>query len=180
MKYTRSTFFSNAFILTVYLMAGCYYTPERNVSSYNKYKFDDKVIEKLSLYDSLVFAIVQNISSFQQSANLNDSYQAYRYLPGSRETDVYKDLPRNIGLSIDYYYKKLGSNFIYGFDVFKDSSIKIYVRTYRSAADATVIEENLSYYTGKYEMRKREYPDRDTVLTNHWQYWTRFRKQGLF
>ncbi len=164
----------------MYTIVSCHSNTGKPVSAYNNYTFDNKVIEKLPVYDSLAISILEKITLFQQSVTLNESYRAYRYLPTSKETDVFKELPQNAGSKIDYYYKKLGRDFIYGFDIFKDSSIKIYVRTYQSTTDPIDIEENLSYYPGENKMRKREYPDKDTALTKHWQYWTRFNKRSIF
>ena len=97
-----------------------------------------------------------------------------------QETEVFKRLPPKAGVDIDPYFTKPGKNFIYGFDVFKDSTIKIYIRSSTSDTAQLDIEENLSYYPAGSNMRRREFPVKDTILNKHWQYWARFSKQRLF
>lgn len=148
-----------------------------NVSS--KYKFDQQVIEKIPLYDSLASAILEKHSFFEQQINQKDSYRAYKYIPSSDEPDVFKKLPPEIAPKIDKFFNRLGRDFIDGFDVFKDSTIKIRIR-YRLSENSPVdIEENLSYFPTTIKIQHKEMPVRDTILNTHWQYWVRFNKQGL-
>jgi hypothetical protein len=171
---------SLSILLFLYLLTGCH-TGSVEVSVVDKsYKFDPKVIEKLPIYDSLASAILEKFFIFQQYINENDSYRAYKYMPGSDQADVFKKLPQEIAPKIDHYFTKLGKDCIYGFDVFKDSTIKIYIRTSISQESQADIEENLSYYPVRSNTRRRELPIKDTILNEHWQYWTRFNKRGLF
>jgi hypothetical protein len=101
-------------------------------------------------------------------------------LPLSDQDDVFKKLQPEVAPSIEPYFIKLEKDFIYGFDVFKDSTIKIYIRKSPSEKSQVDIEENLSYYPVRSNMRRREFPDKDTILNEHWQYWSRFNKRGLF
>jgi len=166
--------------LFLYLATGCHLDSEKVSADYKSYKFDPKVIERLPLYDSLVSAILEKSLFFQQHINENDSYCAYKYMPLSDQTDVFKKLPQEVAPKIDLYFTKLGKDFIYGFDVFKDSTIKIYIRNSPSEELQVDIEENLSYYPVRSNIRRRELPIKDTILNEHWQYWTRFNKRGLF
>lgn len=149
-------------------------------AKYKSYKFDSAVIEKLPIYDSLAYAILEKLSFFQQHINEKDSYRGYRYLPGSDREDVSRKLPEDVAIGIEPYFTQLGKNFIYGFDVFKDSTIKIYIRNSQSQGSPIEMEENLSYYPVKSRIRRREYPVRDTILNEHWQYWVRFSEWSLF
>ena len=101
-------------------------------------------------------------------------------MPLSDQADVFKKLPQEVAPKIDHYFTKLGKDFIYGFDVFKDSTIKIYVRSSPLEKSQVDIEENLSYYPMRSNIRPREFPIKDTMLNEHWQYWSRFSKRGLF
>jgi hypothetical protein len=138
------------------------------------------VIEKLPVYDSLVSAILGNFASFKKLINENDSYRAYKYMPLSNEADVLTKIPQDADSRIARYYDKLGKNFIYGFDVFRDSTIKIYIRTIPSKRSQIDIEENLSYYPAGNKIQRRQFPVKDTILNKHWQYWTIFNKGSLF
>jgi hypothetical protein len=169
-----------AIFLFLYLATGCHLDSEKVSADYTSYKFDPKVIEKLPIYDSLVSAILENALFFQQHINENDSYRAYKYMPLSDQTDVFRKLPQEVAPKIDPYFTQLGKDFIYGFDVFKDSTIKIYIRNHPSEELQADIEENLSYYPVRSNIRRRELPVKDTILNEHWQYWTRFNKRGLF
>jgi hypothetical protein len=164
----------------LYLSTGCQSEPEEVSAVYKSYKFDPKVIEKLPVYDSLASAILEKFPFFQQHINENDSYRAYKYMPGSDQADVFRKLPQEAAPKIDHYFTKLGKDFIYGFDVFKDSTIKIYIRNSPSEESQVDIEENLSYYPVTTKIQRRELPVKDTLLNNHVQYWIRFNKRRLF
>lgn len=166
-------------LLFLYPATGCHLDSEDVSAVYKSYKFDPKVIEKLPIYDSLASAILEKFPFFQQHINENDSYHAYKYMPLSDQADVFKKLPEEVAPRIDHYFTKLGKDFIYGFDVFKDSTIKIYIRRSPSEKSEVDIEENLSYYPVRSNMRRREFPVKDTILNEHWQYWSRFNKRGL-
>lgn len=153
--------------------------PEENYN-YGHYSFDPEVIEKIPSYDSLVIAIIHNYPALQQHINMESSYKAFRYMPASDDKEIFNRLPAGTGPDIDHYYKKLGKGFIDGFDLFKDSSIKIYVRNRPSDSTSLNVEENLSYYPSGKNYKKREFPARDTILSKHWQYWVNFYKPALF
>ena len=181
MLYYFRTFLTRlSLLLFLYLTTGCHLDSEKISPDYNNYKFDPLVIEKLPAYDSLVSAILEKFPFFQKHINEKDSYRAYKYMPLSNEDDVFKKLPQGIGTKIDQCFTKLGKDFICGFDVFKDSTIKIYIRNVPSETSQIDIEENLSYYPGGSNIRRREFPIKDTILNKHWQYLIRFNKRGLF
>ena len=172
--------FTRLFLFILLAVIGCNSGDDHVLHTYNTYKFDQKVIDKLPVYDSLVHAILEKINIFKSSIDGNDAYQAFRYMPASIEPEVFKRLPQEIGPGIDGYFAELGKDFIYGFDVFKDSTIKIYVRSQTITNGSVIIEENLSYYPAGSNQRQREYPVKDTILSKHWQYWARISKESLF
>ena len=175
------TFSTRLFLLLfIYAAAGCSSKADKIIPAYTNYTFDPKVIEKLPVYDSLALAILEKMNVFQKNINKDDSYQAFRYMPASNEREVFKKLPGEVGGHIDQYINQLGKDFIYGFDIFKDSTIKIYIRRKTIATSKVEIEENLSYYPVAVNIKHRDYPDKDTILNMHWQYWTRFDTPGLF
>jgi hypothetical protein len=171
---------SFAILLFLYLLAGCHSASEEVSAVDKSYKFDPKVIEKLPVYDSLASAILEKFPFFLEHSNENDSYRAYKYMPGSDQSDVFTKLPQEVAPKIDHYFTKLGKDFISGFDVFKDSTIKIYIRMSAAEESQGDIEENLSYYPVTSNIRRRELPVKDTLLNKHWQYWIRLNKRRLF
>jgi hypothetical protein len=169
-----------ALVLFLYLSIGCNEDSTYVDADYKSYQFDLKVIERLPMYDSVAFAILENIPVFHQYITEDDSYRAYKYMPSSEQPEVFKKLPVEVAPKIDRYLTMLGKDFIYGFDVFKDSTIKIYVRSQTSVETQITIEENLSYFHSTKNIKKREKPIKDTILNEHWQYWTRIQKRSLF
>jgi hypothetical protein len=168
----------SSLLLVLFVAAGCK-TENEALTAYKNYTFDTAVINKLPLYDSLASAILKKIQLIHAHINDNDAYHAFRYMPASSEAEVFKKLPPELGTDIDRYFNKPGKDFIYAFDVFKDSTIKIYVRS-RTLETKVDMEENLSYYPVGKNIRKREYPVKDTILNTHWQYWVRFDNPGFF
>jgi hypothetical protein len=160
-------------------VAGCDEGEKEITAELNDHKFDQQVIDKLPLYDSLVATIIANFPSFQKYIKDEDSYRSFRYMPTSEDPDVFIKLPPAAALKIDPIYNSLGKDFIYGFDIFKDSSVKINVRTRFSAGSKIDIQENLSYYPHG-NFRDREFPEKDTILNKNWQYWARFDQRGVF
>lgn len=174
-----SRFFTGSSLLLLLFTTGCKTKSDSIIPAFNDYKFDTRVIEKLPLYDSLAAAISGKIQLFHKHIDADASYQAFRYMPASTEDEVFKILPPDIGIDMDQYFNKLGKDFIIAFDVFKDSSIKIYIRRSTSKAEVDMME-NLSYFPGNAKIHRRDYPIKDTVLNPHWLYWVRFDKGGLF
>jgi len=179
MQYLFRNFLTSFFLLLfLFTVAGCDSGEKAVKEEYTNYKFDQLVIDKLPLYDSLVSAIIENFPSFEKFIKDGDSYRSFRYIPASEDPDVFIKLPPAAAPKVTPYYTRLGKD-IYGFDVFKDSSIKIYVRTTRSPGSEVDIVEILSYYS-KGNIRNRVFPEKDTTLNKNWQYWARFDKRGLF
>ncbi len=168
-----------ALLFSFCFIVGCHSDSGEVSSLYNQYRFDPNVIEKLPLYDSLVSAILEKSSFFKQSIDEKSSYRAYKYRPLSDDADAVKELPQEVAAKINLYYNKLGNNFIYGFDVFKDSTIKIGIRRNESNTSSVNILEYLSYYPLGTNIQKREFPVKDTILNEHWQYWVFFDKPRL-
>ncbi len=160
--------------------SACNSERDKIAPAFDNYKFDERVIEKLPLYDSLTAGILKEINLFLDIIDTTEPYQAFRYMPEANELEVFKKLPDTIKTGIDNHFAKIGKNFIYGFDVFKDSSIKIYIRVKTIDSSAITIEENLSCFPKGNSNKEREYPIKDTILNTHWQYWTRFSKEGIF
>ncbi len=167
-------------LLLLCLATACQQNSDQVLPAFNSYKFDARVIEQLPVYDSLVSAITEKLSLFKQNIDKNDAYQVYRYTPESYEPGTFQKILKEPGPKIDYYFAKLGKGFIYRFDVFTDSTVKIYIRNWRDETTGLDMEENLSYYPKAGPMQPRTFPSKDTVLTKHWQYWMRVNQGRLF
>lgn len=172
-----SAFFSLLCFLC--LSIGCNLDSKEIKPAYQRYKFDTGILNKIPIYDSLASAILAHFSFFQKHINEQDSYRSYKYRPAPGEADVYNHFPPGITPKINQYYSRLGKGFIYGFDVFSDSSIKIYVKKKHLDTLQIDILENLSYYPSGSKMQARAFPVKDTILNEHWQYWIFFHKPRL-
>ncbi len=176
LRFFSISFFSVSLLLLI--AAGCK-TENKALTAYKNHTFDTSVISKLPLYDSLASAILEKMALIHQHIHADDAYHAFRYMPASGEAEVFKKLPADLGTDIGRHYSQLGMDFIYAFDVFKDSSIKIYVR--KRILDTEVdFQENLSYYPSGKNIQPREYPAKDSILNRHWQYWARFDNPEFF
>jgi hypothetical protein len=146
-------------------------------AEFNNYKFDKGVIDKLPFYDSLVNVLLENFASIRP--HIKDQSQ-YGYMPAEDGNELYKVLPKPAADEVKLYLTQLGTNNIYGFDVFKDSTIRIHIRQIYSQADHLFIREKLSFYPTGTKIRQREFPIKDTILNQHWQYWIVFDEQEFF
>lgn len=160
----------------IVFISGCVSGPEDMIKAFEDHRFDTSVINKIPAYDSFVRTVLANYRSFEDHFDNNVSYKAFRYIPASTNREIFHKLPEGIKVNVDSFFRAIGNRFIYGFDLFRDSSIKIYIRTGRASQKNILIEENLSYYPAS-SIRHREYPDKDSILNEHWQYWARFSKE---
>lgn len=162
----------------MFTVTGCK-TENKALMAYKSYTFDTAVIGRLPLYDSLVLAISAKLPLIYKHIHDNDSYHAFRYMPASKDAEVFTKLPTELGMDIDRCFSKIGVDNIYAFDIFKDSTIKIYIRT-RVLKSKVNMLEILSYFPEGKNIQHREYPEKDTILNSHWQYRARFDNPGLF
>jgi len=159
----------------MWLVAGC--SNDDLTSKFNNHKFDQGVIDKLPVYDSLANVLLENFPSIRQRIKV-ESY--YSYWPAEHVNDLYKVLPKPGADKVKQYLNQLGAGYIYGFDVYKDSTIKIHLKEIYFQADHLHIREKLSFYPTGTNIRKREFPIKDTILNKNWQYWISFDKQEFF
>ena len=175
----RQILTSFSLVSFMFLLPGCDTGTKAVKAEYDNYRFDQQVIDKLPLYDSLVMAIKANFPAFNRFIKDDDSYRAFRYRPASDDPEVFIKLPPAAVPGVTPCYNRLGKDFIFGFDVFKDSSVKILVRKKRSPGTEVDITEYLSYYN-RGNIRDRVFPEKDSTLNKNWQYWAWFGKQFLF
>jgi hypothetical protein len=136
------------------------------------------VIAKLSVYDSLGRSILKHYTAIYKPTKGEPSYVYIDYQDGD---EIYKDLPQDEAARIKGYITQLGRDFFYGFDLYKDSTMKIYVRDTVIKEYNMEISERLSFFPlGTDNVKRRDFPSRDTVLNRNWHYWMRFDDEGLF
>ena len=172
----RKAFIFVVLILTTFVTA-CRDDEKELRDTYQQYPFDSTVIAKLPLYDSLVISINQHADFFQKYINKDNKHSYFSYRP-FMFNGVTDSLPDELIDVIKHYYEQLGEGYFDGFDVFKDSSIKFYIRREPLGNNVEAIE-NLSYNPDTAQFQKRKFPAKDTLLNDHWQYWIYIFKSGF-
>lgn len=168
------------FVIITTNFTGCKEEKNDVQKIYNEYRFDSTVIQKIALYEMFVKAVQANHAVFKAYTTSEGNTRAFRYMPTSTDIDVYKKLPPEISNSVDSIYNLLGGNYIKGFDIYPDSTIKIYIRRTMIEKTSLNIDEYLSYLPPGKTMRKREYPMKDSMLNQSWQFWISVNDQGIF
>lgn len=164
-------------VLLFFAIISCHSKDDEISYDIRGHRYDTGVINKLPLYDSLANVLIASYSSIQKQFKEDEAY--YRYTFSSANKDLFEKLPAENAAKINEYFTRLGRNFIYSFQFFKDSSIKIFVRNTYLKDHNLDVGERLSYYPTGTGIRKREHPYKDTLLNKHWQYWISFDKRGL-
>ena len=163
-------------IILICLFAGC--DSKEVKQQYQDHPFDQQVIEKLPIYDSLCAVLIRNFPSYREEIQKNN---AFKIVYTSDTSALNKDLPHEAAVKVNRYFRQLGNRFIYRLDVYKDSSIRISVRDTYIDKSKLNIGERLSYFPDSSAMKKREFPVKDTMLNDHWQYWISFNEEvGFF
>ena len=175
-----SAFFKSLFFVSIIGLPACKEKKEDLQTSFNNYRFDTTVIQKLPLYDSLVAAIYKNRQVLINYSTQDGGMHGFSYAPTSSDRQVFKKLPPETGGSIDTAYRALGEKYITGFDLFPDSTIRIYIRRNDFPQSSINIDEYLSFLPAGKSMRKRIFPEKDTLLNASWQYWVRVNDEGIF
>ncbi|RYZ30535.1 MAG: hypothetical protein EOO10_02505 [Chitinophagaceae bacterium] len=143
---------------------------------YEHHAFDQQIVARLPYYDSISRVLIQNFPYLLPAVKGQSAFE-YRRSEGSGS--LYSSLPRPAVEKINGFIQQLGEKYLDGFDVYKDSSIRFSVRDTYLEKYYVTIRDRLSFYPNGGEMRRREAPDKDTILNPNWQYWIRFDEQGL-
>ena len=162
-------------LLLLLFIAGC--GSGNKTYDYKSHPFDQQVIAKLPLYDSISQVLLQNFAALQNEIKEHSSFDFGR--SGTAKL-VNPDLPAEAAEKIDRYMKELGEDFLTEFSVYKDSSIKYSIRDTEVKGYDITARERLSYLPNGGTMQRRQAPDKDTILNSKWQYWIRFDDKGPF
>lgn len=141
-------------------------------SVYKDHKFDQEVIDKLPVYDSVATLLIRNLPAIREHIK---NQVSYRYIDYEDGNDI--KLPPGEAAKIKEYFTKLGMKWIFGFEIYKDSTIKIYVRETYLQSERISISDRLSYFPTGTAIKRREFPIKDTILNQNWQYWMVFEQQ---
>lgn len=150
-------------------------------SDFEKYKFDTTVMNALPQYDTLRQIVLKNYDSFNLSNTKNDFTYIYNFDPstqisGHSNSDVpHKIYPKTIQL-----FKRIGKENIFGFVISKDSTFEILVRNTHLSKYFLEIRERLYWYPSTKQIVKTEFPIKDTLLADKWQYQIWFDKRAEF
>lgn len=162
----------------IFLLAAAGCDSEEVKLQYQNHPFDAKVIDKLPIYDSLCSVLIRNFPFYQKEIQENN---AFKIVFTGDTIQLNKKLPAEAALQLNRYFRQLGKHFIYRLDIYKDSSIRISIRDTYIDKTKINIGERLSYFPDSGTIRKREFPTKDTILGDHWQYWISFNEEvGLF
>ncbi len=165
-------FFTLLFILSA---AGC--GSKNKTYNYKNHPFDEQVITKLPLYDSIGQLLIQNFAALQQEMKDHSSFD---YGRSAAATLVNPRLPPDVSEKINGFMKELGSDYLSEFSVYKDSTIRFSIRDTDLKEYGITARERLSYLPNGGSMQRREPPNKDTILNSKWQYWIRFDEDEPF
>jgi hypothetical protein len=157
---------------------GCRFSQPDMKQLHQRQVFDQDIINHLPLYDSLAHEITASASVFQQQIDTNSAYRSFRYRILPQDDNGSVPLPPGTAAPINRIFTALGKDRIYGFDYFSDKTIKLYIRKKDDDSSGLIILEHLSYFPDS-TIRRRKFPDKDTILTQHWLYWIQFSRSRL-
>jgi len=150
-------------------------------SDFEKHKFDQSVINNLPRYDTLRQIILNNYDSFNLS-NANNSFTYIYNFDTSSQISGYSnsDVPEIIYPKIVKLFKGIAKENIFGFTISKDSSFEILVRNTHLTKYFLDVRERLYWYPTSGKSVKTEFPTKDTMITDRWQYQICFDKRAEF
>lgn len=150
-------------------------------SDFEKHKFDPVVINNLPQYDTLRQVILNNYDSFYLSDTKNNFTYTYNFdtsLQVNRHSDI--DVPKIIYPQTVRLFQRIGKNNFFGFTISKDSTIEILIRNTHLTKYFLDVRERLYWRPKTTKVDKTEFPIKDTLLTDKWQYQIWYDKRSEF
>lgn len=166
------------FFLLVFL--GCKNSKDFK-SDFEKHKFDPIVINNLPLYDTLRQIVLNNFDSLHLSDTKNNFTYIYNFdtsthISGHSNLDIPKILfPQTVRL-----FERIGKANIFGFTISKDSTFEILIRNTHLSEYFLDVRERFYCYSNTSRIHKTEFPIKDTLLTDKWQYQIWYDKRAEF
>jgi hypothetical protein len=150
-------------------------------SDFNKHKFDQAVINNMPQYDTLRQLVLNNYDSFDLNSTKNDFTFIYNFDTTIQISKGGKnDVPEMIYSKIVQLFNEIGKENIFGFTLSKDSTFKILVRNIHLTKYFLDVRERLYWYPDRGKIAKTEFPFKDTLITDKWQYQIYYDKRSEF
>lgn len=134
--------------------------------------FNQEVINKLALFDSLRLQILANYNSlyFEDKPdpyfNTNGPKYYYNYMPTS--TDL-RGLPEQLYQNILPIIDKIGEDLFDGFTILKDSSIVFWISSYKDSENNDLKVKEYLEWDPDSKLTIETYPRKDTILNKNWK-----------
>ncbi|MEO9144116.1 MAG: hypothetical protein ABI237_01040 [Ginsengibacter sp.] len=150
-------------------------------SDFEQHKFDPTVINDLPQYDTLRQIVLNSYDSFYLSGTKNNFTYIYNFdtstqISGHSNIDIPKMIyPQTVRL-----FDEIGKANIFGFTIAKDSTFEILVRNTHLTKYFLDVRERLYWYPKINRINKTEFPVKDTLLTDKWQYQIWYDKRAEF
>ena len=146
-----------------------------------KHKFDPTVIDNLPQYDTLRQIVLNGFDSFYLSDTKNNFTYFYIFDTSTQISGHSNfDLPKIIYPQTVRLIEKIGKTNIFGFTIAKDSTFEVLVRNTHLTKYFLDVRERLYWYPKANKIIKTEFPIKDTLLTDKWQYQIWYDKRVEF
>jgi hypothetical protein len=150
-------------------------------SDFEKHEFDKTVINNLPQYDTLRQIVLNNYHSFFLNDTINNFTYFYNFDTSTQIGEHSNiDLPKIIFPQTVRLFERIGKANISGFNIYKDSSFQLFIRNTHFTKYFLDIREILYWYPEATRLRKEEFPMKDTLLTDKWQYIIWYDKRAEF
>jgi hypothetical protein len=148
---------------------------------FEAHKFDEKVIQNLPQYDTLRQIILASLDSFKLSNSQNDFTYIYNF-DTSTETSGNSNtaLPKIIYPQTVQFFERVGRDNLFGFIVSKDSTVGFLIRNTHLTKYFLDVRDRLYWYPSTRKIPKTEFPIKDTMLGERWQYQIWYDKRAEF
>jgi len=150
-------------------------------TDFEKHKFDTTVINNLLQYDTLRKIVLNNYDSFYLS-NAKRNFTYFYNFDTSTQISGFSnlDVPKIIYPQTIRLFERIGKANIFGFTIEKDSTFGILVRNTHLTKYFLDVRERLYWHPKANKINKTEFPIKDTLLTDKWQYRIWYDKRSEF
>jgi hypothetical protein len=145
------------------------------------HKFDQTVIQNLPLYDTFRQIIIENYDSFHLSKTNYRFTYIYNFDTSTKRNGYSNtDIPNIIYSQTVQLFERIGRDNLLGFTVFQDSTVHFFIRDTHLSKYFLDVRERLDWYPTSRKIFKTEFPFKDTILGEQWQYQIWYDKRAEF